>query len=304
MLDISRIEEMICIIAKSLYGTTPEIEQYLPHDNYVWRLHFGSNKSDRVIKLGVQRPQALLREQQILYRLRESGLEVPEVEFTEKDFQNTSLMPFILMPKIANNNLEISCLNDTEFASNACRKTGCFLGKLCSLPINTIDPILANGLTSRTRDIERWQQVSNYFDYLGTMTTRIKQILIEVRDSIERDYMSIAHRDLSPRQVVANDKAFAVIDWEFAAPGRVFRDLGDFIGGIRKYSGGRTKHVHALIEGFCNFQSLTEADLYEISTWEVFSLMWAAVLHTRLKRYDTAQTFLKLMKESPLIYRS
>jgi Phosphotransferase enzyme family len=302
MFDTIRIEETICSIAKSLYKTTPEVEQYPPNDNCVWRLHFGDSKADRVIKLGVKRPQALLRERQILYCLEESGLEVPEIEFTEKDLPNTLSIPFIVMPKIADNNLETACLNDAEFALKACRKTGCFLGRLRNLPTHTIDPLLSNGLTSQTRDIERWQQVRTHFDDLGATTTQIEQILIEARKFIDRDYTDIAHRDLSPRQVVADDRSFAVIDWEFAAPGRVFRDLGDFIGGIRKFTGGKNKHARALIEGFCCFQPLSEAELYEISIWEIFSLLWAVVLHTRLNRHNTAQMFLKLTNEPPLSY--
>lgn len=62
------------------------------------------------------------------------------------------------------------------------------------------------------------------------------------------------------------------IDWEAAAAGRIYRDLGDFIAALRRITGD-DRYSRAFIEGYCNFRALSAEEMMEIGLWEVFSMV-------------------------------
>jgi aminoglycoside phosphotransferase (APT) family kinase protein len=306
----AEMEQMVLSVAKALYKTKPQVKKYPAKNSGVWGLQFDDNRVDRVIKLGVKPSKSLVREQQIMIELRKYGLAVPEIEYTQLDLPGTWI-PFMIMPKVTHTNLTGACINDRPHAMEACRKAGEFLAQLNQIPIDSfpLSPSihlmaenLKDGLSSEAIDLKRWNKVVANLNQWQAITPKIQHALDKVKHIFEsRDYPNIAHRDFIPRQILADPKTFAVIDWESAAPGKTLRDLGHFIGGIRRVIEHENQYSLALMEGFCSIQPLSEEEMAEVKVWEIYSTLRAAVEQGHRNYHEQARKLLEFVEQPSLI---
>jgi Phosphotransferase enzyme family len=308
------MEQLVLSIARSLYKTTPLVKSYNAVNSGVWGLNFGDNKTERVIKLGVRNAASTIREQQVMNSLKNLGIETADIEFTQEDLPNVWI-PFTIMPKVSNGSLRGACLQDLPFALPCCRKSGEFLARLSQIPLNSLNTTPSfsllpenakDGSVAEPVDLKRWNEVvADLAKWQVNLTPQIQEVLTAVRRIIKRgDYQNIAHRDFIPRQVLVAPGKFAVIDWEFAAPGRTFRDMGDFIGGIRRVfrnKNNKNKYANAFMNGYCSLQSLSQTDLLEIATWEAYSSIRVAVEHLRNDNREQAEKTLGFAEQKSLI---
>jgi hypothetical protein len=308
------IEQLVLSIAKALYKTTPLVRSYSAVNSGVWGLHFGDNKTERVIKLGVRNSASLVREQQVMKNLKGLGMETAEIEFTQEDFPDV-WVPFTIMPKVSNGSLRGACLKDLPFALNCCRKSGEFIGRLSQIPISALNTTpsfyllpenVKDGSVSEPVDLKRWNEiVADLAKWQIPITPRIQEVLTAARRIIKRgDYQNIAHRDFIPRQVLVAPGKFAIIDWEFAAPGRSLRDMGDFLGGIRRVlqnKENKGKYATAFMNGYSSVCHLAPEDLQEITLWESYSSIRVAVEHLRAKNLEQAEKILGFAEQKSLV---
>jgi aminoglycoside phosphotransferase (APT) family kinase protein len=309
------IEKLVVSIARSLYKATPQIVNYRGRDNAVWGLQFGDRRGNRVIKIGASRPTLLLREQQVMQKLKMWGLEVAEIEFTQRDLPNIWI-PFMIMPEVADRTIAEICVDDAEFAPSACRRTGEFLAHLYQLPENAIDiepsfSLAADGVIDNLNpaaiDLGQWQNVVAQFDSCQELRDAFAQftpIFQQLRPIIENgDYKSVTHRDFLPSQILVSEKKYGVIDWEYAASGRILRDLGDFIGGMRRFGGNNVARIRDLIYGFGSIQPLSAIELQEITLWETFSMLREVTIRIEQGRIDRAKYYFQMAEAPSLLDR-
>jgi aminoglycoside phosphotransferase (APT) family kinase protein len=308
------IKQVVLEIASSLYKTTPLVRSYSAVNSGVWGLHFGDNKTERVIKLGVRNSASLVREQQVMKNLKSLGMETAEIEFTQDDLPGIWI-PFSIMPKVSNGSLRGACLKDLPFAMPCCRKSGEFIARLSQIPLESLktNPSfhllpenIKDGSVAEAIDLKRWNEVvADLEKWQINITPRLQEVLTAVKTIIDRgDYQNITHRDFIPRQVLVAPGKFAIIDWEFAAPGRTFRDMGDFLGGIRRVlqnKDNKSKYATAFINGYCNHLSISQTDLLEIAAWEAYSSIRVAVEHLRGNNQEQANKIFGFAEQKSLI---
>jgi hypothetical protein len=307
------IERLVISIASSLYKTTPQIINYGGRDNAVWGLKFDDRRANRVIKIGAVRPSLLMREQQVMQKLRLWDLEVAEIEFTQRDLPDVWI-PFTIMPEIADRTIAEVCVADAPFAPAACRRTGEFLARLSLLTEGSIEiepsfALAADGfldnLTSAAVDLGQWQ---NVVARLGDCM-ELRESFLPFMSSLDRlktiiengEYKSVTHRDFLPSQIVVSEKNYGVIDWEYAALGRILRDLGDFIGGMRRFGGNKVERVREFIDGFCSICPLSAAELQEVTLWETFSMLREVAIRLQQGRLDRAQYYFQMAEVPSLL---
>lgn len=304
------IEHLVLSIAESLYKTRPQLKSYGASSNGVWDLHFHGKRDDRVIKIGLEAPMSLMREQLIAQKLYKLGLAVPEIEFTQQDLPSVWL-PFMVMPKVTETTLKQASLDDLPYAIAGCHQAGKFLAQLSQIPLNVIDlqPNFSlmpedsqKGFCSDSFDLKRWQKIIANLKQLQVLTPPIREILTQVKAIIDRhDYPNIIHQDFIPRQILIGPQKFAAIDWETAAPGRTFLDMGDFLGSIRRSlrkKENRHEYARAFIDGFGNSQSLSTTDLSEIALWEAYSHIRAAIEQGHRNKRDKTLRLLGFATEA------
>jgi aminoglycoside phosphotransferase (APT) family kinase protein len=298
------IERLVLSVAESLYRAKPQVKSYGASSSGVWDLHFGGERGDRVIKIGIESPTALLREQSIARELHKLDLAVPEIEFSQQDLPNV-WFPFMVMPKVADTTLKEASLENMPFAIEGCYKAGEFLAKLQQITLDRV-PLLPDlsymALSSEPSDHQRWQKIIATLRQWQILTPPIQNILARVETIIDRrDYPNIVHQDFIPRQILVGSQQFAVIDWESATIGRTFLDLGDFLGSIRRSlrkRENRREYVSNFIAGFSNNRSLSDTDRSEIALWEAYSHIRAAIEQGHKKKRDKTQRLLGFATEA------
>jgi aminoglycoside phosphotransferase (APT) family kinase protein len=298
------VERLVLSIAESLYHAKPQLKSYGASSSGVWDLHFDGERDDRVIKIGIESPTDLLREQQIARELYKLGLAVPEIEFSQQDLPNV-WFPFMVMPKIADTTLKEASLDDMPCAIEGCYKAGEFLACLQQISLDSF-PLLPDlsymVLSSKPSDRERWQKITATLRQWQILTPPIQNILAQVEAIIDRhNYPNIVHQDFIPRQILVGSQQFAVIDWELATIGRTFLDMGDFLGSIRRSlrkKENRREYASNFIAGFTKSQSLSDADRTEISVWEAYSHIRAAIEQGHKKKRDKTQRLLDFAIEA------
>jgi aminoglycoside phosphotransferase (APT) family kinase protein len=308
------MEALVLSIVTKLYKTTPLLRSYSAMNSGVWGIHFGDNKTERVIKLGVRNGASVVREQQVMKGLKALGMPTAEIEFTQEDLPEV-WVPFTIMPKVSNGSLRGACLKDLPFALPCCRKSGEFIARLSQIPISALNTTpsfyllpenVKDGSVAEPVDLKRWNEVvADLKKWQITLTPRLQEVLTMARKIIKLgDYQNIAHRDFIPRQVLVAPGRFAVIDWEFAAPGRTFRDMGDFLGGIRRVlqnKENKTKYATAFMNGYCSINHLSDEDLSEITMWESYSSIRVAVEHLRNKNLEQAEKIFGFAEQKSLV---
>jgi thiamine kinase-like enzyme len=308
-IDRPQLEEVVISIAKYLYKAEPKITKYSTRDSSVWGLEFDDGKTDRVIKLDINRPTSLMREKQIIQVLKAEGFEVPEIEYTQEDVPSVWI-PFIIMPKIANNTtLRKAYDTQTRSMLEYCAKTGEFLARLHQLPITkmSINPsfsLSAEGfgenLTASEIDLKQLNMSLNYLRNSAESLlhkNKIVKSLKQLKQIVEQnDRQDVTHRDFVPSQILVNNREFFVIDWEFAAAGRSFRDLGDFIAALRRFT-KEDLYIRAFLNSYNSFRTLSSAEIAEVGLWEVFSMIRRSRLNTVGNKEQVARRLFQLAGE-------
>ena len=142
-------DNIILGIAKRLFNRTPRIAKCLSYTNYCVILSFDGAISDRVIKLANRNKWAVEAERYLYPKMKEHGLPVPEIEFTQMDDAERT-EPFIVMPKFSDLTLDNLCAKDSEAARLACERSGQF--------INTLHEKFAEPFTTSLAVGDMWRQ--------------------------------------------------------------------------------------------------------------------------------------------------
>jgi aminoglycoside phosphotransferase (APT) family kinase protein len=298
------VEDLVLSIAESLYRTKPRLKSYGSSSSGVWDLYFDGDREDRVIKLGIESPTALLREQLVAKELYRAGLAVPAMEFTQEDLPNVGI-PFMVMPKIADTTLKEASLEDLPFAIEGCYKAGEFLARLSQLPSRTVLLLSDSSETTfanEPSDSERWLKIFTTLMEWQLLSLPIQKILERVREIIDlQGHPHFIHKDFIPRQILVGVDRFAVIDWESANRGRIFLDMGDFLGSIRRSlrkKDNRGEYASNLIAGFDSDRPLSSQEREEIALWEAYSHIRAAIEQGHKKRNDKIVRLLNFATEA------
>jgi tRNA A-37 threonylcarbamoyl transferase component Bud32 len=309
MLNSLSLEELIISIAKSLYKVKPKITRYSTRDRSVWGLEFDGDTVDRVIKLDLNRATSLKREQKVMQILTNEGIPIPDIEFTQEDLPDVWI-PFTIMPKVVDRTSLLTVYNNhRELMLESCRKTGELLAKLHQISLDKmqIDPsfLLAAegwGENLTAADID-WRQLNNCLAYIRDLTEEIqnKKYILQALNQLkkivrEQEVQAVTHRDFAPNQILINEREIFAIDWEAAAAGRIYRDLGDFIAALRRVTEDE-RYSHAFINSYCDIKPLSAEEISEIGLWEVFSMVRKSRLNSVAKKPNMAQRLIQLATE-------
>ncbi len=125
----TEFDQAVLSIAQSLFNKTPQLKKCHPQVNYCVVLHFDDATADRVIKFTNRNRWPIEVERYLYPAMREHGLPVPEIEFTQHDFSEPS-EPFIVMPKFSDYTLNDLCDDGDRAALRTCEASGRFIQNL------------------------------------------------------------------------------------------------------------------------------------------------------------------------------
>jgi aminoglycoside phosphotransferase (APT) family kinase protein len=288
------LEHRIAALALAHYGHTPRVLKYHSENNYVCRLAFDGAIPDRVIKVGVRLAASVRQEAEAMRRLHAAGLEVPEVEFSDDDnpgFGHT----FFVMPHLGDIDLGAACAARLDWAEAACRRTGQFLARLQSLPLEILDGLPPQHYSSFNTEYagSRWPELRD----LPHPNRPGQSLLAVVREIVDLDLAEpgqvVAHESFIPGQVITDGNAtFGVTDWETIRSGRPLQDPSVFAAGLRAWYGGELRYFDALVAGWTGGRRLTADEQRRCTAWECLRLFWWAEYGLRSNRPELADPLL------------
>ena len=214
-------------IATALYGTVPKTTPFSSYGSHVFRLGFGGDVPDKVIKIGRGGDDTgLLREQRIVPALAARGIEVAPVEFTQRDADFG--VNFTVLPFLSGGFLYDVGAFPPAVASATYERVGRFLRRLSPLDAATVDGALP-GEEGRADEEHAWGEARRLLRLHPRRTPRL-EALLERGHALcfgEDAYRGLAHGD-GPQFIIGETGLFAAIDWEGA---RAAHPLGE-IGGL------------------------------------------------------------------------
>ena len=217
-------------IASVLYGAVPETSSFFSYGSHVFRLDFGGDVPDKVIKIGKGVDDAsLLREQRVIPALAAREVEVAPVEFTQRDADFG--VDFTVLPFLAGVPLYDAGAFPPAIASATYERVGRFLRRLSHLDAATVDGALS-GEEGQADDERAWGEARRLLRLHPRRTPRL-EALLERSHALcfgEDAYRGLAHGD-GPQFIVGETGLFAAIDWEGARASHPLVEIGGLLVG-------------------------------------------------------------------------
>ncbi len=217
-------------IATSLCGDVPQVTRLRSNSNHVFLLDFSGSPYSKIIKMGQQHSEEMLRrEQQVMIALHKHGFEVPAIEFTQDDGDFD--LPFAIMPFVTGVPIEQVTGLGLSAAGNVYERLGNFMRRLSDSEVSSI---LGNHLAAEVKRNaeEEWAEGYALLSSHRRCTPRLAEIyengysLRLCSDGLQ----SLIHGD--GLQLVANGiDTFSVIDWEAASAGHPLFEIAYFLMG-------------------------------------------------------------------------
>jgi|GEM_PF-2076722 len=259
-------EEAVAMTMARLYGQKPTLTPFRSNNNRVYRAVFPGPLPDRVIKVAGRSDKAaesIRREQAVLARLRHSGLDVPQVEFTQEDAPAWGVA-FFTMPLLPGRTLEEACKEDhVPWAEAGCVRLGAFVRQISAVNGSDLP------LRPHAEQLAFLAQVRAWFDGEALLRPPFSTILDHAERLLHQPGLVPVHGDFSWGQMVTDGGSFVVIDWESACLGHPLSMLGRAIAMMREY-GGTPDHIRWATAGYAGGRVLSNTESQDLHLWEMW----------------------------------
>jgi len=231
-------------------------------------LDFGSTSPDKVIKVagdGENAPARVLGEQKALRVLRQIGLPVPEVEFTQEDVPSAP-RPFFTMPHLQGESLEATYRASFPWEEKAWRHAGRFVAEMRRVSLEDVREVVQPAWND-------FDGVRSSFEKHGLLRAPFISIIDEAQSFVGHDDGCFIHGDYASTAVIANAESFVVVDWENTTTGSLLDALGRINAMTREYGPPekREQHIRWTTEGFEELEPLDEKKRHELHVREMMN---------------------------------
>jgi aminoglycoside phosphotransferase (APT) family kinase protein len=263
---VDSFEQAVGSTMAHLYGQPPALIALPSNNNRVYRAIFPGAMPDRVVKVAGASAKAcenILREQAVLPRLQLAGLEVPTIQFTQRDASALGV-PFFTMPLQPGCTLAQACKEgQASWAETACHRLGGFVRQIAAADSADL-PLRAHG-----EQLTFLSQVRDGFLAEQMLRPPFAAIIDHAERLLHGPGLVPIHGDFSWSQVITDGDSFVVIDWESACLGHPLSMLGRAIAMMREY-GGRPEHIRWATAGFAAGGTLSASDVRDLHLWEMW----------------------------------
>ena len=254
-------------IGRRLFSQTPTVRKCQSHESFVAILSFGGEPEDRVIKLGRNNDWTLTAETYLYPLMKEAGLSVPEIEFTDSDDPDSE-RPFTIMRKFSDQTLDQLCAGDSQAALRACEAAGRFIRELNDRFYTRFQEGVAKGELDKGRIDEGGPpDLSPIRECDGHLSERVEQYFGGLRRQTER---KLVHGAFTTYNVLADTTGeICVIDCGYLHLSSPCEDLYMLLASHDGWSigTGRSNQREALISGF---GGLDQDCIEDLRFWEMY----------------------------------
>lgn len=269
-------DRTILAIAEYLYRKTPRLKRCHSGCNYCVILTFDDGTADRVVKMANLNDWAVKIERHLYPAMRNHGLPVPEVEFTQEDYPGPPV-PFIVMPKFSDQTLLGLYETDPTAGLSAFERSGRFVRELDERFAEAFKPFLEERELFGTLKLQQEAidkvvdgeiDLSRVQDQEPALAQQIKDHMATLGTTIKK---RLAHGVFRTHNILANPSGdICVVDFgESIGMSSPFNDLTTLILGANAQ-----EQVEAILKGYGRIE---EAEIAEYRFWEfhnsVFDMM-------------------------------
>ncbi len=283
-------------IAGRLLGPNPLVSRFQAEHSSVFRLDFAPGTPSHVLKIGIQDPEPILREQEILRHLGNLGFEVPSPEFTQADYPDLRLA-FTVMPFVRGTSAAAICSQDSRRGCAIFERLGRFLGRVANLAPASV-PGALSAAEAQARELASWEIHDRTLRDSSRSRPEFVRFYRNARAIIETQPTWFGNRE-GCHLIVDGADTFSVIDWGEAGLLWPYADLARCIHTVRAVNDLRGGHwLECLVRGFSAERILAEGWIEIVETWLLYFCVRDAILFGRTNRELAGSRMLKLAQQS------
>jgi Ser/Thr protein kinase RdoA (MazF antagonist) len=278
-------------IGSRLFGQMPLVSRFQAIHSDVYRLDFDRGSPAHLIKIARDKPEAILREQEVLRALQRLEFEVPVLEFTQADYPDAA-RPFTILPMISGMSAAAIYTQDARRGSAIFERLGRFIGRLAALPANATSLGMPAG-EARTYELEQMDKQQAALSASKWFTKEFTAHFQNARRLLDGPPLWFGHRD-GGQLITDGNHVFVVVDWGEAGAVWPYADLARHIHAMRAGHdlwGGQW--LSCLLSGFGSIRPLEDGWIEIVETWLLYFCMRDAAT---LVNSDTRYYIPKLLR--------
>lgn len=253
-------QQSVVQLIEKILGENGTIKHLSPEDSFVWLAEVANCRY--IVKTKPHLPYRIHREIRAYEQFRSCSLSIPEVIWSGI-YEN---LPYLILSYSGDNNAKNlfnqQCISENVIVLERILDALWILSKQDHQSLKFVK----KNITTLQRDQERLSATQD----LPELEDKHKELLERIIKVQKMPYRQLSHRDFSPRQVVLQGNNPTIVDLESIGPGRIERDIGDFMGGILKLGKYHSAYGR-LVKAFAK-EHLLNFDM--ICDFVAYSFLW------------------------------
>jgi Ser/Thr protein kinase RdoA (MazF antagonist) len=295
-------------VANYLYGARPELQPLDGFINEVYRLDFKGKVQRKVIKVSRIPGMAeegfwggygeILREQDVIRSLADHGFEVPDIEFTQKDYRSSDI-PFTIMPFYSGRSLCEIYETNPDAVEQIIKRVGKFIARLGAIRHEDI-PVGFTPHMVKKSYTQWWQIHLETFMKHRLYSKRFEQALRHGQELIGRQPSVFGNND-GVQCITDGEGVFVIIDW---GPSGAAWPIADLATRIHLWAAkGDASNVRGinwlpwLMEGYLNGRTLSAEERAALITWRINTCIVDAMFFERIGQGEKTAGFIALAEQ-------